>query len=56
MNPRSPKRGKELDALDKMIEEITVDAYGDDEQFWAFRQALEDNVDLPRIFGTSLKL
>jgi tetratricopeptide (TPR) repeat protein len=47
MNPRSPKRGKELDALDKMIEEITVDAYGDDEQLWAFRQAFEDNVDLP---------
>ena len=30
-----------------MIEEITVDAYGDDEQIWAFRQAFEDNVDLP---------
>jgi len=38
MNPRSPKRSKILDALDKMIEEITVDAYGDDEQLWAFRQ------------------
>jgi len=47
MTSRSPKGGKELDALDKMIEEITVDAYGDDEQLWAFRQAFEDNVDLP---------
>jgi hypothetical protein len=47
MNPRSPEGNKDLDALDKMIEEITVDAYGDDEQFWAFRQAFEDNVDLP---------
>ena len=47
MKPRSPKGIKKLDALDEMIEEITVDAYGDDEQLWAFRQAFEDNVDLP---------
>ena len=33
--------------MDKMIEEITVDAYGDDDQLWAFRQAFEDDVDLP---------
>jgi len=37
----------DLDALNEMIEEITVDAYGDDEQLWAFRQAFEDNVMLP---------
>jgi tetratricopeptide (TPR) repeat protein len=30
-----------------MIEQITVDAYGDDEKLWAFRQAFEDNVELP---------
>lgn len=47
MSPRGPDRKKELDALDEMIEEIIVDAYGDDEQLWAFRQAFEDNVDLP---------
>jgi hypothetical protein len=34
-------------ALDKLIEEITIDAYGDDEKLWAFRQAFEDNVTLP---------
>jgi hypothetical protein len=56
MSTRSPKGSKELDALEKMIEEITIDAYGDDEQLWAFRQAFEDNVDLSGIFGTSLKL
>lgn len=33
--------------LDDLIEEITVDAYGDDEQLWAFRQVLEDEVGLP---------
>lgn len=33
--------------MDEMIEEITVDAYGDDEKLWAFRQAFEDNVELP---------
>lgn len=34
-------------SLDKLIEEITVDAYGDDEKLWAFRQAFEDDVPLP---------
>ncbi len=38
---------KNLAALDKLIEEITTDAYGDDEQLWAFRQVIEDNVTLP---------
>lgn len=33
--------------MDEMIEEITVNAYGDDEKFRAFRQAFEDNVELP---------
>jgi len=37
----------DLEALDQMIEEITVDAYDDDEQLWAFRQAFEDDVLLP---------
>ncbi len=47
MSTRSHKEGKELEALDRLIEEITVDAYGDDEQLWAFRQAFEDDVALP---------
>src|SRR5262249_28676913 len=34
-------------ALEELIEEITVDAYGEDEQLWAFRQAFEENVALP---------
>jgi hypothetical protein len=34
-------------ALDELIEEITTDAYGEDEQLWAFRQAFEDSVTLP---------
>jgi hypothetical protein len=34
-------------ALDKLIDEITVDAYGDEEGLWAFRQAFEDDVTLP---------
>ena len=33
--------------LDELIEEITVDASGNDEQLWAFRQAFEDNIDVP---------
>ena len=34
-------------ALNALIEEITADAYGGDEQLQAFRQAFEDSVDLP---------
>jgi hypothetical protein len=43
------KRGtvKDSPELDGLIDGITVDAYGDDEQLWAFRQAFEDNVVLP---------
>jgi hypothetical protein len=33
--------------LEKLLEEILVDAYGEDEQLWAFRQAFEDEVSLP---------
>lgn len=47
MSTRSPKEGKKLEAVDRLIEEITVDAYGYDEQLWAFRQAFEDDVALP---------
>jgi hypothetical protein len=40
-------RGKDSPELDGLIDEIIVDAYGDDEQLWAFRQAFEDNVVVP---------
>jgi tetratricopeptide (TPR) repeat protein len=33
--------------LDQLIEEITVDAHGDDEQLRAFRQAFEDSISVP---------
>lgn len=38
---------KDLADLDRLIEEITVDAHGDDENLWAFRQAFEDDVAVP---------
>lgn len=41
------KRDNDLTDLDKLINEITVDAYGDDEELWAFRQVFEDDVTLP---------
>jgi hypothetical protein len=37
---------KNEEELNDLIEEIIVDAYGDDEQLWAFRQAFEDEVAL----------
>jgi len=40
-------RGKDSLELDGWIDEIIADAYGDDEQLWAFRQAFEDNVVVP---------
>ena len=33
--------------LDGLMDEILTDAYGEDEQLWAFRQAFEDDVELP---------
>jgi tetratricopeptide (TPR) repeat protein len=44
---REGRDDRKLADLEELIEEITVDAYGDDEMLWAFRQAFEDNVDLP---------
>ncbi|MFV2072956.1 MAG: tetratricopeptide repeat protein [Thermoanaerobaculales bacterium] len=44
---RKGQRDKTLAAVDELIDEITVDAFGDDEKLWAFRQAFEDNVPLP---------
>ncbi|MEK7329297.1 MAG: cytoplasmic protein, partial [Candidatus Eisenbacteria bacterium] len=38
---------RDLAVLDELIDEITVDAYGDDEKLWAFRQAFEDKVTVP---------
>jgi hypothetical protein len=35
------------EVLDRLIDEITVDANGEDEQLWAFRQALEDGIRVP---------
>jgi hypothetical protein len=34
-------------AVEHLIEEITVDAYGEAEQLWAFHQAFEDAVAVP---------
>lgn len=34
-------------AIDVLIEEILTDAYSEDDQFWAFRQTLEDTLALP---------
>lgn len=44
---RGGHHDNDLAALDALIEEITVDAYGDDEQLWAFRQVFEDEITLP---------
>jgi len=35
------------DRIDELIDEVLVDAYGEDEQLWSFRQAFEDNARLP---------
>lgn len=35
------------DDIDAVVEEILVDAYGPDEQLWAFRQFFEDEATFP---------
>ncbi|MBU0994158.1 MAG: tetratricopeptide repeat protein [Proteobacteria bacterium] len=47
MTSRNSKSNKDQGNVDKMIAEITVDTYDDNETLWAFRQAFEDHVDLP---------
>ncbi len=42
-----PSRGLSADKLDRMIEEATVDAYGESEQTVAFFTMLEDNLKVP---------
>lgn len=44
---RAGRDDRNLAVLEELIEEITVDACGDDEILWAFRQAFEDNIALP---------
>ncbi len=45
--PNKKKLNEETTGLDELIEEITVDAYGDDEQLWAFRQVIENEIGFP---------
>ncbi len=35
------------DRIDALIDQVLVDAYGEDEQLWSFRQAFEDNARVP---------
>ncbi len=54
----SMERRKDTD-LDDLIEDIITDAYGDEEQFEAFRQAFEDQVSLPteaQILGETVRV
>jgi hypothetical protein len=41
------RRKNDQTAIDQLLAEILVDAYGDEEQLWAFRQVFEDEVSLP---------
>ena len=38
---------KSEEELNDLVDDITVDADGDDEQLWAFRQVIEDEVAMP---------
>jgi hypothetical protein len=44
---RAPRKRTSRTDLGELIGRVAVDAYGDDEQLWAFRQAFEDDVTLP---------
>lgn len=45
--PPKPAATPRRDDLQILVEEIIVDAYGDAEQLWAFRQAFDDNLRVP---------
>jgi len=45
--------------IDAVLEEVLVDAYGDDEQLWAFRQVFEDEATFPfpaRVVGSPVEV
>jgi hypothetical protein len=44
---RKRQNDKDTTDLDDLVEEIIIDAYGDDEQLSAFCQVIEDEVPLP---------
>ena len=47
------------DLIDELIEGVTVDAYGADEQLWSFRQAFEDHARFPfigRVVGVEVDI
>ena len=45
---RDTRDKRNSSSLDKLLEEILTDAYSEDEQLWAFRQAFEDNIELTK--------
>lgn len=47
MKPKPENDDPRMAKLDRLIAEITVEAYGDDEQLCAFRQIFEDDISLP---------
>jgi len=50
---------KSKEELNDLVDEITVDAYNDDEQLWAFRQTFEDALALPAeasLIGESIEV
>lgn len=47
MNRANGREGERVADLDQLVAEITTDAYGDDEQLWAFLQAIQDGIELP---------
>lgn len=47
------------DRIDELIEEIVVDAYGEHEQLWSFRQVFEDDARFPfrgRVVGAGVEV
>lgn len=47
MKNKSTGGSTNIEDLDQLIKEITTNAHGDDEQVWAFHNALQDGIELP---------
>jgi hypothetical protein len=51
--------GSMSEDIDAVLEEVLVDAYGQDEQLWAFRQFFEDEATFPfpaRVVGSPVEV
>ena len=59
MTPKKPRNRSHAERVDALLEEMLVDAYGDDEQLWALLEGITEALELPveaRVVGEPVSL